>query len=178
MPATPLPVEYSIGTPADALCVSVAAIHVFLDTYATEGLRPDLAREAISVYAAAAFLPRLADPATTFVLAMRGEHLLGFAEVTRQRPCACASERFTVELVRLYVLPVAQGQGLGRALLAYAEGMLAQEGAFGLWLAAWSGNQRALSFYPSVGYTPAGLTEYAIEGVVYENQVFVKPFAA
>ena len=167
-------VEYRIGAPEDVLSVSVAATHVFLDTYATEGLRPVLAREASSVYSAEAFLSRLHDSATTFILAESSDHLLGFAEFTRGRPCPCAAAEFGIELVRLYVLPIAQGKGLGRSLLHRAESFLAAESASGLWLAAWSGNHRALSFYPAVGYEPVGLTNYIIEGQAYENQVFAK----
>ncbi len=33
------------GVPDDALCIGVLATQVFLDTYATSGIRPDLAYE-------------------------------------------------------------------------------------------------------------------------------------
>lgn len=167
-------VEYRVGTVDDVASVSVAATHVFLDTYATGGLRPNLAREALSVYSPKAFFARLNDQAMTFVLAERGDHLLGFAEVMRERPCPCTPVSFNAELVRLYLLPVAQGQGLGRSLLRRAEEVLSSEGAAGLWLTAWSGNHRALDFYPAVGYEKIGLREYIIEGEAYENQVFAK----
>ena len=42
-------VEYRNGTPDDALCISVLAMQVFLDTYAIDGLRNDIAREALAV---------------------------------------------------------------------------------------------------------------------------------
>ena len=61
--------------------ISALAIQVFLDTYATEGVRPDLAREALREYAAEAFDARLREPQRRFLLAERGDALLGFAEI-------------------------------------------------------------------------------------------------
>lgn len=73
------------ATPADALCIGVLATQVFLDTYATEGIRPDLAREVLAGYGTAAFESRLLDPQTSFVVAERNAHLIGFAETSRRR---------------------------------------------------------------------------------------------
>lgn len=50
------------ATPADALCLGVLATQVFLDTYATTGIRPALAREVLRAYSTEAFATCLADP--------------------------------------------------------------------------------------------------------------------
>ena len=47
-----------IATIDDSLCIGVLATQVFLDTYATQGIRPALAREALALYA-------IAQPSTT-----------------------------------------------------------------------------------------------------------------
>ena len=47
------PVRLRPARPDDALCLSVLTMQVFLDTYATEGIRPSLAREVLTSYAAA-----------------------------------------------------------------------------------------------------------------------------
>ena len=57
------------GTPADAPTIAALAIQVFLDTYATGGIRPDLAREALRDYGVAAFQPRLREPQRRVLLA-------------------------------------------------------------------------------------------------------------
>jgi diamine N-acetyltransferase len=43
------------ATPEDALCLSVLAMQVVLDTYATQGIRPALAREVLAGYSQAVF---------------------------------------------------------------------------------------------------------------------------
>ena len=47
---------------ADALCLHALATQVFLDTYATEGTREALAREAQQELSVAAFLEQLEAP--------------------------------------------------------------------------------------------------------------------
>lgn len=166
-------VTYRPGQPADALCVGVLATHVFLDTYAPQGMRPDLAREALSVYSREAFAARLADPALRFVLTECEGHLVAFAEIALVSPCK-VPDPANVEIVRLYVHPRFHRQGIGQTLCSHAEGIAAARGAAGVWLTAWSGNARALAFYRAIGYEDIGAASYAIEGQHYDNRVLRK----
>ena len=106
------------GVPGDAACVAALSMQVFLDTYATEGVRPDLAREALTQYSAEKFERRLSDGNLSFILAEAGEGLLGFAELNTKPspPPIEGSAGDGLELVRLYVQPSAQRAGLGRSL--------------------------------------------------------------
>ena len=167
-------VELRIGSEADALCVSVLAIQVFLDTYAKDGIRPDLAREVLTNYSPEAFSTRLVDQDTTFVIAERGGYSLGFCEVARSRRCPAVAAPGTVELVRLYVQRSSQRLGLGRALMGRAEMLAMEAGADSLWLTAWTGNAQALAFYYALGYNTVGATTYTFEDQIYENEVLVK----
>ena len=162
------------GTADDALCVGVLAMQVFLDTYATEGIQPDLAREVLASYTPEAFEERLRDASTIFLLAERESHLVGFAEVTlgRAPPAAVATD--CAELVRLYVQGRFKHQGLGSALLARAETVVHQHSAGCLWLTVWSGNASALHFYAARGYRDIGATQYAFQGNVYENRLLTR----
>ena len=100
-----MPVDFTLR-PAqreDALCISGLATQVFLDTYATDGMRSDLAEEALSVYAPEQFRQRLEDPHRNLLLAERNGHLLGFAEIARNTRPPLAGLADGMELVRLYV---------------------------------------------------------------------------
>ena len=55
----------------DAVTLSALSIQVFLDTYATDEVRPDLAREAHEEYSVTAFERRIAEPQGGFKLEAR-----------------------------------------------------------------------------------------------------------
>jgi hypothetical protein len=74
-------VRYRSATEPDALCLSVLAMHVFLDTYANEGIRPALAREVRELLSEEVFAARLADPRHAFVVAEVAAHHVGFAHL-------------------------------------------------------------------------------------------------
>lgn len=166
-------VAYRPGRADDALCIGVLATHVFLDTYATQGMRADLAREALAVYSPDAFAARLAQPDLRFVVAEREQHLVAFLEVA----AGDARPATEVEVVRLYVHPRFQRQGIGRELLSQAERIAAAQAAAAVWLTAWSGNTRARAFYRALGYEDVGEASHVIEGQRYENRVLRKPLA-
>lgn len=161
------------GEPGDAVAIAALSVQVFLDTYATEGVRSDLAREAFSEYSEQAFRARLAEGSRRFVLAEAQGALIGFAELDclREAPIADFSGW---ELVRLYVQPQAQRLGIGAALLERSEKIALDAGARGLWLSVWERNARALAFYAAKGYADVGAGTHAFGGREYGNRVVTK----
>ena len=152
-------------------------MQVFLDTYACDGVRPDLAREALSVYSPERFTQRLADPSSSFILAERRGHLVAFAELALGGVPPHPSLERGAELVRLYVQARFKRMGLGRMLLARAEAAAAARSAKILWLTAWSENQPARAFYAAQGYTDIGATQYVFEDKSYENRILTRRLA-
>ncbi|HZY18889.1 MAG TPA: GNAT family N-acetyltransferase [Ramlibacter sp.] len=171
------PVSFRPGEHADAVKIAALSVHVFLDTYATEGVRSDLAREAFHEYSERAFLARLSDPRRRFILAEAHAGLVGFAEleIRRQAPVPGLTG---CELVRLYVQPRSQRCGVGSSLLRRAEEMAQEGNTPVLWLSVWEGNARALAFYAAMGYAVMGASTYALEGREYGNQVVAKRLRA
>jgi GNAT superfamily N-acetyltransferase len=163
-------VQFRAGAASDAVTIAALATQVFLDTYAADGVRPDLAREAFHVCSTEAFAARLTEPNRKFVLAVRDDAVLGFAEVLCEPTRAPAGHVSGSELVRLYVQPQAQGEGIGRALIIEAE-RLAE---VALWLTVWDRNVGALAFYSRMGYADIGASTYTFEGRSYGNRVFAK----
>ena len=158
----------------DAPCLSALATQVFLDTYATCGISPALAREADSRFSVSAFAERLVRDKVRTLLVEREGHLVGFAEVTLDEVHALVPSRAAAELARLYVQSHFLRQGIGRRLLRQAETLARADGAASLWLTAWVGNTRALAFYASQGYEALGSTDYSFEGQVFENRLLAK----
>ena len=171
---TPAEITFRPAGPSDADCLSVLATQVFLETYATSGIRMALVREAEAHYSIATFTGRLRLPQVRTVLAERDGHLIAFAEIALGARHPLVPQGDTAELTRLYVLSPFLRRGIGRRLLQHAEALASAEGASTLWLTAWVGNARALSFYASQGYEPRGSTAYTFEGEVFENTLFAK----
>ncbi len=176
-PMKTLDFELRIATPSDAVTVSALSVQVFLDTYATEGIRPDLAREAFLEYSTDAFDKRLREAKRTFIVAEAGAGLLGYAEVHLSPLTAPAEQISGAELVRLYVQPAAQRRGVGRALLERMEQAVLAASSPSIWLTAWEGNSNARAFYARMGYSDVGATTYTFQGNTYGNRVFVKHLA-
>lgn len=164
------------ATAADALILSAVATQVFLDTYATRGISPELAKEAATIYAPEVFARRLRDASVDLWLATVNGYAVGFVEVAFATTCPVPGVG-GAEVFRLYVQRPFLRQGVGRTLLGAAEALARERGADGVWLTAWVGNKRALAFYRAQGYRDVGATEYVIEGTGYENRVLFKRLA-
>jgi diamine N-acetyltransferase len=169
-------IVYRSATPEDALTLSVLATQVFLDTYATAGVNIDLAKEASAVYSPGAFETRLRQPGVEISVATSGDYLVAFVDLDSTTTCPVSSVH-GLEVLRLYVQAPFQRSGVGRSLMGLSERKALERGAPHVWLTAWSGNTRALAFYPAMGYRDVGATQYVIEGKAYENRVFAKPAA-
>lgn len=61
-------VQLRPATQEDALCLSVLATQVFLDTYATTGIRPAIAKEVLHTFSVSAFASLLDQHGTFFML--------------------------------------------------------------------------------------------------------------
>jgi GNAT superfamily N-acetyltransferase len=171
---SPTPIVLRTAVPADALCLGALGMQVFLDTYATEGIRPGLAREALDHFSTDAMAAALAAPGAEFIVAERAGHLVGFAELAHGAGHALVNAAPACELARLYVQEPFTGIGLGRRLLREAEARAAARGARVLWLHTWIGNARARAFYPRCGYADVGLTHYEFDGQRFENRAFAR----
>jgi len=166
------------ATKDDALCISVLAMQVFLDTYATEGIRLDLAREVINYYSQKVFKERLNSRSCSFVVAERKAHIIGFVEMEGGTMCPETSMQNGLEVVRLYIQRPFLRKGIGRVLLKQAESMAVEKRKSFIWLTVWAGNSSALSFYNACEYSDIGITNHVIEAIPYENRVLVKTFTA
>jgi GNAT superfamily N-acetyltransferase len=163
--------------PEDALCLSVLAMQVFLDTYATDGIRPELAREVLASYSQTVFSKAIAHRGSRIVIAELRGHVIGFAQVTLSATHELAPAGVQAELLRLYVQEPFTGAKVGTQLLARAEDIAASAGASVLWLTPWVHNHGALAFYSRRDYEDYGLTYFTFEGESHENRVLAKPLA-
>ena len=149
-------------------------MQVFLDTYATEGIRESIAQAAVEMFTPKTVSALIADSTVTIIVAQVAQHLVGFAQIAMNRDHPLIGCAEAAELQRLYVQERFTGHGIGQQLLSQAEHCARQMGASRLWATVWVGNERALSFYPRQGYTHVGTPLYALQNETHANYLFAK----
>ena len=167
-------VALRIGQANDAGTIAAVATHVFLDTYAAAGVRPDLAREVFELCSERAFAAALAEPDRRFVLATTEAGVVGFAELVLRDQPADVEGVSGAELVRLYVQPESRARGVGRALVEHSGRLAMAASLRSLWLAVWELNERAIGFYRRLGFKDTGASRYTYEDQVYGTRIFAK----
>lgn len=162
------------ATQSDVLTIAVLGLQVFMDTYATEGVRDAIAREALASFAPETIAALLERPDTVFLLAESNQHLVGFAQVSLQTDHSLVGDQHAAELKRLYVQEPFAGRGVGWQLLRRAEIEASTRGASKLWATVWVGNSRALLFYPRQSYENLGSTVHHLQAETHRNILFCK----
>jgi diamine N-acetyltransferase len=168
------PVSLRAASTADASCLAVLATQVWLDTYATDGIRETIAAEVLQSFSPQTIGALIAEPAVTFVLAENNAHLIGFAQWTAGARHALVNGVNPAELDRLYVQERFAGRGIGTLLLEASERAARSQGVDALWLQAWVHNDRALRFYAKHTYVDLGSTDFRMGVEVHENRVLAK----
>ncbi len=143
------------ATKDDALCVSVLAAQVFVDTYATLGIREAIAREVTEELSVSAMAASIANSNHQFIVAEVADHLLGFVQLKLRAENTAVSSHNAVEVVRLYVLERFASSGIGTGLLTRAETLAVAHGAQHAWLTAWVG--KGLGLWSSGPIADSGL---------------------
>ncbi|MFL1503867.1 GNAT family N-acetyltransferase [Pseudomonas sp. O64] len=159
----------------DAVCIGVLGMQVFLDTYATEGIRSSIANEALHAFAPQTISQLITQPGVSLLVAQVNGHLVGFAQIKLNASHSMIDAADAAELQRLYIQERFTGLGLGCQLLQAAEQHAARGGAGLLWATVWVGNERALGFYPRRGYEVLGSPTYTFQGETHGNRLFGKP---
>jgi ribosomal protein S18 acetylase RimI-like enzyme len=158
--------------PEDAPRIAVLAAQVWLHTYATQGVSSVIADYVLAELTPQAFAAKLANPATTVLVAERDAHLLGLAVI--QSGATCANDpAATVELATLYVQAHCKGQGVGSRLLLEARAVAASNAGSRLWLTVNAQNDAAIGFYAHHNFHRVGTADFVLGGVAHENLVML-----
>lgn len=105
-------------------------------------------------------------PAGEFWVVEQGGTLVGTAAY---RPIERGDQ--AVEIRKMYLLPVARGQGLGRFLLGQLEGAIATRGFKEIWLETATVLKAAVRIYESSGYLPETGVETSRCDRIYKKRI-------
>ena len=165
-----LKVSVRPGNPGDADRLAVLGAQVWMHTYATQGVTQVIAEYVVREFSTTALAAILASSSFKHVaVAEIGASIVGYAVLAFSTPCP-SDPKVQVELVTLHVQEHFSRQGVGSALLHYAQ-RLAQERASRLWLMVNAKNVPAIAFYEKRGYTKVGTAYFELGGKKHENHV-------
>jgi ribosomal protein S18 acetylase RimI-like enzyme len=153
-------ISYRDGGMADAPLLQALFRESFTDTfghlYCEEDLRVFL--DAIDV---AAWEAEIADPAYRIRIAEENKKPAGFAKVGPLSVPLDPPGR-PIELRQLYILPPWKGRGIAAALMEWALGQAAAQGADHIYLSVYSQNDRAKRFYSRYGFEEVGAYHFMV----------------
>jgi GNAT superfamily N-acetyltransferase len=98
---------------------------------------------------------------STYLVAWDGARPVGHVHISW-----AGTELHLPELQDMYVLPERRGAGIGAALAATAERLVAERGHSRCALSVSARNDRARSLYERLGYTPADLPPKKVQGTI------------
>jgi diamine N-acetyltransferase len=155
----------------DALCLSVLAMQVFLDTYATRASARAMAREVLGTYRRARLRRRHQRPDSAPVRGRASPGTWWALRTSRWAPrTSWRRAGVQAELLRLYVQEPFTGAGSARACWREAEQPGRRSRRTVLWLTPWVHNHRALAFYARRGYADHGPDLVHFEGESHDNR--------
>lgn len=166
-----------LGVAEDAGRLAVLAAQVWLHTYATDGISPEIAEYVLSHITPEQYAQLLRDASTHVLVAMHAGHVVGLAVVRFDSPCPDQPDLST-ELQTLYVQEHFLGQGAGSLLLAAAEALARSRANSRLWLTVNATNSRAIAFYDRKGYVKVGTAYFVLGTGRHENHVLAGPDAS
>ena len=172
-----MPAEITIrpATPADNILLAELGARTFFDTFA-----PDNTPEDMAAYLAASFSPeiqaqKLADPATTFLIAEIDQTPVGYTQLRLGAPPVSDSGQRPIEIVRIYADKAWLGQGVGAALMSAGLTLARQNNCDTIWLDVWEKNPRAIAFYQKWGFAVVGLQPFQLGNDLQQDLIMLRP---
>ena len=151
---------------SDCLDLAALSLQVWLFTYATKGIRPQISKYALSTFTEDHFSKLLAQDSVDIRVCEKDEHIIGFVTIDLESTFENSAE-YGYEVVTLYVSQHFQGHGVGRELLKSIESLHGKP----FWLSTWVNNHKAIDFYKKLSFQIVGELNFDLDGELYGNHV-------
>ncbi len=141
---------------------------------------PDNNPEDMKQYVTRAFAPgriksQIDDPDVTFLMAYRGDTLVGYVKLRAVHPPPAVNAPSPLELERIYAKNDLTGKGYGSALMSAGIDHARQNGFKTLWLGVWEHNKRARKFYEKWGFVHTGdFKTFTLGNAVQKDAIMIR----
>lgn len=153
-------IVYRDATAADAHALAAFAELSFTETFGHLYPPEDLAAYVEAKYRAPVIGAEIADPASRYRLALRGDDIVGYCKMGEVDMEVDASD--ALELHRLYVDTSTKGTGVAKTLMDEALSWARGKGARVMFLSVWENNTRAQAFYKRYGFEHVGEHKFMV----------------
>lgn len=162
--------------PGDAAALALVAQASFLESYIDVLPAEDILAHAEHEHSRDYYAGRLGKPGYRLWIAevAEGRAPVGYAMLSPP-DLPVPTDRFDVELKRIYLLHRVHGLGVGARLMAAAVAAARAQGARRLLLGVYGGNDKAMSFYGRQGFTTAGTRKFQVGANLYDDLVLARP---
>jgi diamine N-acetyltransferase len=165
------------AVPSDAALLAELGASTFADTFAPDNSPENLAQYLSEAFGEEVQRAELEDPDVSVFFAEREGEVVGYV-MLREGPAPQIVRGFEVlEIARLYAHRLAQGSGVGHALMQRAINEAAARGKEALWLGVWERNTRAIEFYRRWEFFEAGTQPFKLGGDQQNDLVMVRRIA-
>lgn len=147
--------------------LSALSIHVYLSTYANDGIRDNISKFVLHNFSPITFKNILESSHVRCFLAISNEHVVGVLIVNLKSKYQDTTE-FGYEIETLYIHPKFQRTGIGQMFLKYLRNNIGEIS----WLTTWVHNHNAIKFYEKNGYKIIGETQFYLFTEQHKNHVF------
>lgn len=165
-----------IGEVKDSIDIAALSIQVWLDTYATKGIRKAISKYVLNEFTEKNIERKLRFDNQVYLLAIEDDHLIGYVSLNVKVTCPITGDEIP-EIDKLYVQESFTGKGKGSDLLESALSYCKSKGHKKLWLTVFHENKRALKFYEKHDFKEIGLTYFELESEKHKNHVLCKSTA-
>jgi diamine N-acetyltransferase len=150
------PFTTRLATLDDVDALVKVSVKTFKDTFAEANTKEDM-----KIYLAKAFsrdqiIKELNDPASTFLLALDRETIVGYAKLKEGEGRSELNGERGIEIERIYTLKEYLGKRVGKLLMQTCLNLAAERGYKMVWLGVWEYNARAIAFYEKWGFKKFG----------------------
>lgn len=154
------------ATKDDCIQLAVLSIKVWLDTYATDGIKDEYAQYVLSTFTQSHFSELLNSPKFRLLVSEENQALQGYVLLNLESYYETPQNGFEIE--KLYVDSTLKGSGLGRKLLNEVESQFGKK----YWLYTWVENE-SNGFYEHLGFKQVGLFSFDFAGAKIDNNVYL-----
>ncbi|MCC2616281.1 GNAT family N-acetyltransferase [Aestuariibacter halophilus] len=156
------------ATSHDCANIALLGLCVWIDTYATDGIKTAYTRHVLDTFTEHRYQALLNDPHYHLLVSEQEGILQGYVLINLASHYQHPDNGFEIDT--LYVDKRHAGLGIGRQLLEAVQGRFGDR----YWLYTWTQNA-ANGFYQHLGLKPCGQIDFEFDGVTITNTVYLSP---